>query len=103
MGKKMKMGVIMDNIPLTPPAAQPANADQTGDQPKPKQYILMVNDLSMLMLSKMFHGIQFLEVEGMNIKDDPTHMLMVTPVVNPVVQPITQNAQETQLEPRQEG
>jgi len=65
--------------------------------PKPKQYLLMANDMTMLMLSKICPSIQFLEVEGMSIKDDPNHMIMVSPVAYP------QNAQETQLEPVQEG
>ncbi len=46
----------------------------------PKQYLLMVNEISMLMLSKMFNGIEFLEVEGMHIKENERVMVMVTPI-----------------------
>ncbi len=47
----------------------------------PKQYLLMVNEISMIMLSKMLNGIQFLEVEGMPIKENENVMVMVTPVL----------------------
>lgn len=54
--------------------------DVTPPELPPTQYLLMVNEISMLMMSKMFNGLQFLKVEGMPIKENPGVMVMVTPI-----------------------
>jgi len=69
--------------------------DVTQPVVNPKQYLLMVNEVSMLMLSKMFNGLKFLEVEGMPIKENENVMVMVTP--------IAKDASKSQLEAPQDG
>lgn len=73
--------------------------DTTMSEAPIKQYIIMVEEVHMVILSRIFQGLKFLEVEGMNIKDDPKHMIMVTPVMQPSVD----NTHNSSLETIQEG
>jgi len=63
---------------------------------KAKQYILMTDEITMMMISKMIPSIVFLEVQGMNMQGDSEHMLLVTPVAKstPTVNPCTGNVIE---------
>lgn len=47
--------------------------------PKRKEFFLMVDEIQMSLLSRVLPGIQYVEVQGMNIKDVPNHLLLVTP------------------------
>lgn len=47
-----------------------------------KQYVLVIDEITMAFISKMFPSMQFIEIQGMNIKDNPTYSLLVTPIVN---------------------
>lgn len=49
--------------------------------PKPKQYLLMVDDVAMVLLNKLSPGLMFVEVQGMNMKDDEKNLVLVTPKI----------------------
>lgn len=51
--------------------------------PKPKQYLIMADELHMAMLGKLLPGLLFVQVEGMAMQNNSTHMLLVNPVVAP--------------------
>lgn len=60
--------------------------DNTVPTPaKPKQYLLMADELHMALISKLLPGMLFVQVEGMGMQNNSTHMLLVNPVVNPVL------------------
>lgn len=50
--------------------------------PKPKQYLLMADELHMNLLAKMIPGLLFVQVEGMGMQNNPSHMLLVNPVAS---------------------
>jgi hypothetical protein len=55
--------------------------------PPRKEFFLMVDEIQMSLLSRVLPGIQYVEVQGMNIKDEPNHLLLVTPIkVEPKVE-----------------
>jgi hypothetical protein len=51
---------------------------------KPKQYLIMVDELSMAMLGKLCPGIVYLEVTGMPITDNPNYQVLVNPLHPPL-------------------
>lgn len=62
--------------------------DATQDLPsRSKEYLLMVNEVNMLLLSKVMPGIQFLQVEGMSLKDNDKYLAVCTPVSVPQEKP----------------
>lgn len=69
-----------------PEAAAPAH--------KPKQYLLMVDEINAALLGRVFPSIQMVQVEGINMQGNETHMALVTPMVKPV-QPMPIQASET--------
>jgi hypothetical protein len=59
-------------------------AAQTAEAPsKPKQYLIMADELHMAILGKIIPGILFVQVEGMAMKDNSDHMLLVNPIAKP--------------------
>lgn len=68
--------------------------------PKPKQYLLMANELHMAMLSKIVPGMLFVQVEGMSMQNNPNYMLLVNPIAQPeVTKPIEAvNPEEPKVE-----
>lgn len=54
----------------------------------PKQYLLMVNDVGMALISRVIAGLQFLEVQGLTVKDNPNLNLLASPVAMPLEMPI---------------
>lgn len=58
--------------------------------PKPKQYLVMADELHMALLGKLLPGLLFVQVEGMAMQNNSTHMLLVNPVAAPALatQPI---------------
>lgn len=48
--------------------------------PKPKQYLLMVDEASMIFLGKLIPAMLFVQVEGLAMKDNDQYMLLVNPV-----------------------
>jgi hypothetical protein len=57
---------------------------QEAPAPKPKQYLLMVDEVTMTILGRILPTLLFVEVEGMNMKDNETHSLLVNPKAKPV-------------------
>lgn len=51
-----------------------------------KQFLLMVEENFVVFLKQVIPGIQFVEVQGMDMKDTPTHRLLANPVPEPEVQ-----------------
>lgn len=49
-------------------------------QSNPKQYLLMVDEASMVFLGKLMPSVLFVQVEGLAMKDNDQHMLLVNPV-----------------------
>lgn len=43
-----------------------------------KQYALLVGEVEMLLLSRLVPGMQFLEIEGMDIQDNPGYQVLAT-------------------------
>lgn len=50
---------------------------------KPKQYLLMVDDVTMAILGRLTPTMRFLEVEGMNMEGNDKCMLLVSPTRKP--------------------
>jgi hypothetical protein len=66
-------------------------APQTAEAPpKPKQYLIMADELHMAILGKIVPGLLFVQVEGMAMKDNSDHMLLVNPVAKqaPITSPV---------------
>ena len=47
---------------------------------KSKQYLLMADQLHMALFSKLMPGLQFIEVEGIAMKDNKKYNLLANPV-----------------------
>ena len=52
---------------------------------KPKQYLLMVDEINAALLGRVFPSIQMVQVEGINMQGNDTHMALVTPMVKPMI------------------
>lgn len=46
----------------------------------PKQYMMLLDEPGMNLMSLMFKNVQFIEVTGMDIKDNPHFKIIGTPV-----------------------
>jgi len=55
---------------------------------KPKQYLLMADEMTMSILGKLWPSLLFVQVEGMAMQGNDNHMLLVSPINKPV--PVTQ-------------
>lgn len=62
--------------------------------PKPKQYLMMVDEIGAAMLGRICPGIQFVQVEGINMQGNTTHMALVSPLAAPVAQTVPVQAAE---------
>lgn len=47
--------------------------------PSPKQFLLLVDETCMIILSKLVPNMRFIEVEGMTLKDNDAVMVLVNP------------------------
>jgi len=54
---------------------------------KQKQYLLMADQMTMALLSRLIPGMQFVEVEGIGMKDNPDYKLLANPVEKPKAEP----------------
>ena len=61
-----------DEVPMFAPIP-----DVGGD--KPKQYLVLTDELHRALLAKLIPGIMFVEVEGLNMKDNDNYTLLVNP------------------------
>jgi len=50
---------------------------------KPKQFMMMVGEIEMALLSRLHPFIQFVEIEAMHMMDNVTHQLLVNPLPKP--------------------
>ncbi len=48
-------------------------------QPEP-QFLVMVDQMHMALLSKIIPGLKYVQVEGMSMTDNKTHQLLVNPL-----------------------
>lgn len=57
----------------------------TDEKPeeKPKQYLLMADQLTMTFLTRLMPGLQFVQVEGMPVKDNDAYQVLVNPLPKP--------------------
>lgn len=62
--------------------------------PKSTQYLLMIDEVGASFLGRICPGIQFVQVEGINMKGNTTHMALVSPMAAPVLQPVPLQASE---------
>jgi hypothetical protein len=76
---------MSEEIKQEVPAAEAAPAPV--EAPKPKQFLIMADELHMAMLGKLLPGLLFVQVEGMAMQNNDTHMLLVNPL--PKVAPAT--------------
>lgn len=61
-----------------------AEAAQVAEAPpRSKQYLIMADEMHMAILGKIMPGILFVQVEGMAMKDNSDHMLLVNPIAKP--------------------
>lgn len=51
------------------------------------QYLLMVDEVGVAMLSKLMPSLLFVHIEGMSIPDNQNHQLLVTPIKKPLDKP----------------
>jgi hypothetical protein len=45
-----------------------------------KAYLLTIDDVGMAFLNRVIPGIQYVEVQGMDLKDNPAFRALVTPI-----------------------
>jgi len=50
---------------------------------KAKQYLLMADEVSMMIIAKLMPGMLFVQVEGMAMQGNSEHMLLVNPIAKP--------------------
>lgn len=60
-----------------------APVETAKDESKPKQYLLMADELHMAVLGKIIPGLLFVQVEGMGMQNNPNYMLLVNPIAQP--------------------
>lgn len=51
-----------------------------------KNYMMMINDEALEFFKKLIPSLQFVEVSGINVKEFPEQLLLVTPYVKPAEQ-----------------
>lgn len=49
-----------------------------------KQYLFMIDDRSRGLFEALCPGLQFLEIQGMNVNTDGKFQLLATPIIPPV-------------------
>ncbi len=48
-----------------------------------KQYLLMVDEVAMAMLSRLSPSVAFVQVEGMPLENNPGYQVLVSPMIKP--------------------
>lgn len=71
----------MSDLPIADVQAPVAEAP--AQAPKPKQYLLMADETTMLFLGKIMPSLLFVQVEGMAMQNNNEHMLLVNPLPKP--------------------
>lgn len=62
--------------------------------PKPKQYLLVVDDMGLTFLNKVIPSITFVEVHGMNMQGEANFQFLVTPAAPKVAEIVPPNPEE---------
>lgn len=57
-------------------------------QNQKKQYLLMIDEIGMAMLSRLSPAFAFVQVEGMPLNDQPNYQVLVSPLPKPVEAPV---------------
>lgn len=71
-----------------PQVQESVEAPQVAEAPpKPKQYLVMVDEVSMVILGKLVPSMLFVQVEGLAMQGNSDHMLLVNPIAKPA--PVT--------------
>ncbi len=47
---------------------------------KPKQYLLMADEVTLIFLTKLIPSLQYVQVEGLGIDGNPNHQFLVNPI-----------------------
>jgi len=61
-------------------AKKKKNTPEQAQETVKKQYIMMVDEISMAFFGRVCPSIQFLEVVGMNMAENDTHQLLANPI-----------------------
>lgn len=72
-GKKMSESIPIGEIPQE-------ETIKSVEAP-PKSFLIMTDEITMAMLGKLFPSLRFLQVEGLPIKDNTSHMLLANPII----------------------
>lgn len=59
--------------------------------PKPKQYLLMADEITMAILTRLVPSLLFVHVDGMDIAGNPDYSLLVSPKTKPAVAPVIES------------
>jgi len=65
-----------------------------------KQYLWICNDQMRIVLENVIKGIEFLEIQGLNLNNENKFNLLVTPVIPPVNQAFIQPQMEAPQPPK---
>ncbi len=65
-----------------------------GENVVSKQYLIMVDDLHRALLAKMIPGMLYVQVEGMNMADNPKYQVLVNPLPEKPVEEASSVASE---------
>lgn len=47
---------------------------------KPKQFLIMADEMGIALLGKLIPSLLYVEVEGLAMQNNPNHMLLVNPI-----------------------
>ena len=70
--------------PVIQEAVEPEAPQSIPEPIKPKQYLLMVDEASMAVMARLMPSLLFVAVEGLSMKDDPNHVVLVSPLPKPI-------------------
>lgn len=77
-----------------------------SEQPKPKSYLLMVGESIIPFLNAVVPGLQYIEVQAVNVKDSTDYVLLGNPVPKPqpeVESPVPLKEEELKVAPEANG
>lgn len=57
------------------------------ETPRPKQYLVMVDDMGRALLGRLCPSLMYVEVEGVGLKEQPDYMALVNPLPKPIKTP----------------
>lgn len=62
------------------------NIEEELTSEKPKQYLLMADDITRVLLGKIAPGLQFIQVEGMTMENNSDYTLLANPIQKAVME-----------------